>query len=126
PCPARFNMASPMMDRAEFPVHKNSTLYGALSLRSDTAPPFALARLRWRRPATIGSRSLAETAEFRMAIAAVGDQERHESTDALDIRSVDDGPAGSDALHQTRACQNCEMCGQRVVGTADGFRDISR
>jgi len=34
--------------------------------------PFALARLRWRRAAAIGSRSLAETAEFRMAIAAVG------------------------------------------------------
>src|SRR5258708_34398480 len=85
PCPARFNMASPMMDRAEFAVHKNSTLYGALSLRSDMGSPFALARLRWRRAAAIGGRSRAETPEFRMAIAAGGGQEGARRTHALDI-----------------------------------------
>jgi hypothetical protein len=80
-----------MMERAEFPVQRNKTLYGfflAMSLLRTLLPPM-LTFSNWGTAAhRIAYRRL-DIADLWMAIAAVGNEKGNQRSDAFDIGAID-------------------------------------
>jgi len=88
-CPARLRITSAIIERAELPVHRNKhyTVLFFTSLRTFISPMRTF--VRWSTTARrIAYRSF-NIAEFRVAIAAIGDEKRNQRSDAFDIGPVD-------------------------------------
>jgi hypothetical protein len=62
-----------------------------------------------------------QATQFGTAITTIGDKESDEGAHAYRVSPIRDGPALTSALHQTRARQDGDVGGKRVVRTANNL-----
>jgi hypothetical protein len=104
PGPSRCKMASAMIDRAELPVQRNSFVSAGLSW-----PRSPLASLALWCAARCRVCGRYEIAEFRMAVATIGNQERQKCSHAVDIGAIKDGASFARSPDQSRTSENTEV-----------------
>ena len=63
-----------------------------------------------------------ELTEFRMTVAAIGDEKRHQGTHAVYVGAIDDRPSVPRAADEPRARQDCDMRRERVRRTSRRLR----
>src|SRR5690606_35492135 len=98
PSPSRRRMLSAMIERAEFPVHRNSTLKTRSGIFGHLVGIAAVIR-SYRR----------ESADFRPAAAAIAREVKHEVAEAAEVGAVDDRAAVAPPRDETGTGQHRQV-----------------
>ena len=98
-----------MIERAEFPVQRNKTLYGC---SVDLVTHVDSSDLIFSDSSTAASRAAyrsLQIAEFRMAVAAIGHEKGNQRSNALDIGTIDYGTALAGAADKSGSSKNAQV-----------------